>query len=91
LGAGCWHAGTVIHEVMHALGFWHEQSRPDRDNHIRVDLNNVQPGLCRFIDLVFANATCFLIFFIIWASYEAPCHFLSPAQQSESACDGVKQ
>ena len=29
--------GTVIHEIGHAAGLWHEQQRNDRDRHIFVD------------------------------------------------------
>ncbi|KAK2842718.1 hypothetical protein Q5P01_012918 [Channa striata] len=42
--SGCVYHHTVQHEVLHALGFHHEQKRSDRDQYIRIVLENVIPG-----------------------------------------------
>jgi len=44
LDNGCLSDGTIIHELTHALGFWHEQSRPDRDQYVTINLNTVYSG-----------------------------------------------
>lgn len=34
---------TMVHELMHVLGFWHEHQRPDRDQFVAVQTGNVEP------------------------------------------------
>ena len=43
LGPGCNNIGIIVHEIYHALGMWHKQSRPDRDGYIRVLYDNIEP------------------------------------------------
>ncbi|CAL8110960.1 unnamed protein product [Orchesella dallaii] len=44
LSTGCFSKFTVTHELIHAIGFDHEQSRRDRNNFIEIDFDNVKRG-----------------------------------------------
>ncbi|XP_053485712.1 meprin A subunit beta [Ictalurus furcatus] len=44
IGAGCDRIATIEHEFLHALGFWHEQSRADRDDYVTIMWDRIQAG-----------------------------------------------
>ncbi|XP_067136309.1 astacin-like metalloprotease toxin 5 [Centruroides vittatus] len=42
LGSGCWNFGIILHEVCHAIGLYHEHTRPDRDKYIKILWDNIK-------------------------------------------------
>uniref|UniRef100_A0A8C4F6D1 Metalloendopeptidase n=1 Tax=Dicentrarchus labrax TaxID=13489 RepID=A0A8C4F6D1_DICLA len=44
IGKNCDKFGIVVHELGHVIGFWHEHTRPDRDQHVSIIRDNIQPG-----------------------------------------------
>ena len=43
-GSGSCNLGTLLHEMGHVVGLYHEQSRPDRSTYVTVNFNNVIKG-----------------------------------------------
>lgn len=44
IGKNCDKFGIVVHELGHVVGFWHEHTRPDRDNHVQIITKNIMIG-----------------------------------------------
>lgn len=45
LPSGCRNLQTAVHEIMHALGFFHEHNRFDRDTYLDIKFENIEKDL----------------------------------------------
>ena len=67
IGEGCDKIATVQHEFLHALGFWHEQSRSDRDDYVSIIWDRIISGTFILLFYVVLNLNteflnmCFLL------------------------------
>ncbi|RXG69866.1 Zinc metalloproteinase nas-15 [Armadillidium vulgare] len=48
IGKNCDKFGIVVHELGHVVGFWHEHTRTDRDNHVVIIRDNIQAEELKF-------------------------------------------
>ncbi|XP_057309153.1 zinc metalloproteinase nas-4-like [Hydractinia symbiolongicarpus] len=45
IGYGCVSESVIVHEMLHALGFFHEHQRPDRNDYIEILWDNLQTSV----------------------------------------------
>jgi hypothetical protein len=46
LARSCWtpSGGAVLHQLIHAVGMWHEQSNANRDDYVEIQWDNIEEG-----------------------------------------------
>ena len=55
-GSGICALGTILHEMGHTVGLWHEQSRPDRNTYVSVNYGNLIKGSISNFNQIYDNA-----------------------------------
>lgn len=59
-GTGCFRIGSIIHELLHGLGFFHMHSSPMRDNYVHINWNEIRDaGITNFLPLKKTKSTSF--------------------------------
>jgi hypothetical protein len=58
-GSGSCTVATILHEMGHTVGLWHEQSRPDRNTYVSVNYGNLIKGSISNFNQIHDNAQTF--------------------------------
>ena len=61
-GSGSCTLATVLHEMGHTVGLWHEQSRADRDTFVSVNYSNLIKGSISNFNPIYDNAQNLTLF-----------------------------
>lgn len=83
-------AGSVIHEIGHAVGLFHEHTRTDRDNFINVELTNVIAGKEFNFDVMDVGADDIGVYDYGSIMHYGPSFFSRNGQSTITVPDGVE-
>lgn len=78
IGKNCDKFGIVVHELGHVIGFWHEHTRLDRDQHVDIFYKSIQRGwwmmkskierlISRFFVKTAKNGKCLIGIYLVLA------------------------
>jgi len=81
--------GSIIHEIGHAIGLFHEHTRPDRDNYVTINLSNVSTGKEINFDKIEVGADTYSEYDYGSIMHYGEYFFSSNGQRSISAPDQV--
>ncbi len=83
---------VIVHELMHALGYIHEHQRPDRDNFVAINLNNVPGNLQHNFTLINANQVTYTSGYdFLSIMHYGPTAFSSNGQNTINCLPGYSQ
>jgi hypothetical protein len=71
-GSGVCTVATILHEMGHTVGLWHEQSRPDRNTYVSVNYGNLIKGSIGNFNQLYDNAQTFGTYFDYASIMEYP-------------------
>ncbi len=71
-GSGSCAVPTIVHELGHTVGLWHEQSRPDRNSYVVVNYNNLIKASISNFNQIYDNAQTFGTYFDYASIMEYP-------------------
>ncbi|GIX94781.1 hypothetical protein CEXT_566011 [Caerostris extrusa] len=88
--------GVIMHELMHVLGFIHEQNRPDRDQFVMINWDNIQEGKkTNFRKISKMRVTTLNVGYdydslMHYSSYEFARTMIDPLSHPQTWCNGGK-